>query len=135
MEIVGLTETHLRGLIKWEGDTYNRMEKGREKTQKKEGGVAIMIRNNSGWETEQVKVSEGNEMEDVMAVKLERRNEGREENILLIIAYFTVEGGQQEQEENQRKYRDIGDLINGRKEEEIILMGDMNAHIGLLGEK
>ena len=69
MEIVGLTETHLRRLIKWEGDTYNLMGKGREKTQKKGGGVAIMIRNNSGWETEQAKVSEGSEKEDVMAVK------------------------------------------------------------------
>ena len=94
-----------------------------------------MIRRNSGWEMEQLKLNDEKEMEDIMAVRLERKNGGREEKLMMIIAYFTVEGGQREQDENQKKYRGISDLINEREEEEVILMGDMNAHIGLLGER
>ena len=37
--------------------------------------------------------------------------------------------------ENVEKYKIIRNRINKYKEEEIIVMGDMNAHIGILGEK
>ena len=41
LEIIGITETHLRNKSKWEGKYYRLEAKGREKRNKK--GVALMI--------------------------------------------------------------------------------------------
>ena len=37
--------------------------------------------------------------------------------------------------ENKRKYKEIKKIINIHKNKEILIMGDMNGHIGKLGEK
>ena len=43
LEIIGITETHLRNKSKWDGTYYRLEAKGREKRNKKGGGVALMI--------------------------------------------------------------------------------------------
>ena len=37
--------------------------------------------------------------------------------------------------ENERKYRIVERLVQENKNERVIVMGDMNGHIGVLGEE
>ena len=52
---------------------------------------------------------------------------------MVIVCYMTVEGVEARME-NERKYRIIERLVQEHKNERVIVMGDMNGHISILGE-
>ena len=73
------------------------------------------------------------EQEDIIAVRVENDN-WKEKDMWLIICYMGVEKGRIEREDNERRYNIMSRIIRECREE-VIVMGDMNGHIGLLGEK
>ena len=60
-------------------------------------------------------------------------SKGHKNGLIIIVAYMTVEGPLAK--ENSEKYRILGDLLNIFKERDVVIMGDMNGHTGILGEK
>ena len=42
LDLVGITETHLRDVVRMEGDEYVMLGKGRRKQEKMGGGVALL---------------------------------------------------------------------------------------------
>ena len=65
LEIMGITETHLRNKSKWDGTHYRLEAKGRDKRNKKGGGVALMINKHNDWETEEIDLGNSEDQEDV----------------------------------------------------------------------
>ena len=57
------------------------------------------------------------------------------EKILVINVYMTTGNTNQIIQENKKKYKEIKEIMKQHKDKEILVMGDMNAHIGILGEK
>ena len=133
IDIIGLTETSLRGDLMTEDENFKLIGKGRERIGKKGGGVGIMVRKNRNIDVEQIEI-QGNEWtEDIFVAKCEVKV-GRSRDIyIIIICYMTVQGMDADRE-NRRKYEILGRLVNKFKDERILLMGDMNAHTGILGE-
>ncbi|KAG0715737.1 hypothetical protein GWK47_000111 [Chionoecetes opilio] len=108
--------------------------KGRSKQQKKGGGVGVLVRQEAGIDVEELDVG-GCEMgEDIMAVRLEYKVRKGRERILVIVCYMTVEGTGA-RAENERKYRIVQRFVEQNRSENVIVMGDMNGHIGVLGEE
>ena len=108
--------------------------KGRDKRKKKGGGIAIMIRKEKNWKVEEIYIEESEDNEDILAcfIKNEHLNV---QGILLICVYMTTGRTDIVIQENKRKYKEIEKIIKKHKDKEILIMGDMNAHIGILGEK
>ena len=130
-----MTETHIPGGdFHWEGKHYILAGKGRNKSNKGGGGVAIMIQKEKGWIWERKDEENSIEQEDITTFIIEN-NIRKNTKIIIIICYMTAGNGIEANRENVEKYRIIRNRINKYKEEEIIVMGDMNAHIGILGEK
>ena len=133
MDVIGITETQMREKVELKSESYRMIGKGRSKWKKKGGGVGIMVRQGINVEVEEVDVGNCEMSEDIMAVNLEYKEKGKSGRMLLIVCYMTVEGRDARQD-NERKYSIIERMIRGRMREEIIVMGDMNGHIGILGE-
>lgn len=74
------------------------------------------------------------EAEDIGAFKVERTVKGRQERMVLIVVYMTVEGQARTRTDNEKKLGEIGRVMGKFQGEEIIIMGDFNSHIGILGE-
>ena len=55
--------------------------------------------------------------------------------MIIIIVYMTTGDSNMVIEENRKKYNEIRKFIQQHRETETIIMGDMNGHIGILGEK
>ena len=66
LEIIGITETHSRNKSKWDGTHYRLVAKGREKRNKKGGGVALMINKQNDWETEEMDLGNSEDQEDIL---------------------------------------------------------------------
>ena len=66
MEIIGITEIHLRNKSKWDGTYYRLEAKGREKRNKKGGGVALMINKQNDWETEEIDIGNLKDQEGIL---------------------------------------------------------------------
>ena len=67
LEIIGITETHLRNKSKWDGKYYRLEAKGRERRNRKGGGVALMINKRNDWETEEIDIGNSEDQEDILA--------------------------------------------------------------------
>ena len=134
LDVVGITETHLRDVVQVEGDEFVMLGKGRKK-QKLGGGVALLHRKTRNLGVEELDVGDSAESEDVLAVRVECRNEsGRAERIVVVVVYMTVEGDRAVTE-NGRKYSVLKKIARDYTGEKMIVMGDMNAHVGMLGEQ
>ena len=70
--------------------------------------------------------------EDVMVVKLEIK--GKKKCLIVIVCYMTVEG-EHARVENEIKYNSLKKLVEKFGDEEVLIMGDMNGHIGILNER
>ena len=77
-------------------------------------------------------IDDRKEGEDVLAVRLE--GTGTVPGICIIAVYLSVEGGATELAENKIKLEIIGKILHTHRGEDLILMGDMNGHVGILGE-
>ncbi|KAG0720262.1 hypothetical protein GWK47_048876 [Chionoecetes opilio] len=134
IDVVGVTETQMRERIELRSETYSMIGKGRSKQQKKAGGVGVLVRQEAGIDVEELDVG-GCEMgEDIMVVRLEYKVRKGRERILVIVCYMTVEGTGA-RAENERKYRIVQRVVEQNRSENVIVMGDMNGHIGVLGEE
>ena len=62
------------------------MTKGRSKNKRIGGrGVGMLLRRNMGWKWEQIKIKEEDENEDIMLVKMEKRNTNKV--IMIVVAH------------------------------------------------
>ena len=138
LDIVCLTETQMRERLEINGVEcgYKVLSKGRSKQLKKGGGVAIMVKQDSDVICEVLNIGECSMSEDIIAVKLEYGDEsgGQNGNVYICLCYMTVEG-HGAADENRRKYDVVQQFVNKYKDEQVIVLGDMNGHIGLLGEE
>ena len=67
--------------------------------------------------------------EDIMIVKLEI--ESKKKCLIVIVCYMTVEG-EHAREENETKYNSLKKWVEKFGNEEVLIMGDMNGHVGIL---
>jgi len=134
-EVVGITETNLRETISWEGEKYKFIGKGRSSWEKRGGGVALLISKASRWEVDLLDMGREKENEDILGCKMERSTNGTKEQMILVICYMSTEGPQVCQQENKKKFEMMERVIREYRNVETVVMGDMNAHIGILGER
>ena len=146
LDIIALVETHIRGESTWEGKYYKMEGKGRNLNTKQGGGAAILIRKGLNWNIEEIKPehrppediqnqqTEIKYEEDIKTYRLIHKKE-KQEHIILIVCYITTGKTREIIEENKTKYKCIKRQLEKYKKEKILVMGDMNAHIGILGEK
>ena len=130
--VMGVAETQMRGKLNVENDEYVIIGKGRSKQVRKGGGIGIIMRKNKGVEMEELESGNKAMDEDIMIVKLEI--EGKKECLIVIVCYMTVEG-EHAREENKIKYESLKKWIEKFGNDEVVIMGDMNGHIGILNER
>ena len=135
IEILAVTETQCREEAVVERQEFRAVMKGRSKMERKGGGVGIIVKRGRGWDLENIEVKGEKETEDVMGVRMERQGEGGRETIIIVVVYLTVEGRGGGQGENERKLAAVSRIISQARGEEVMVLGDFNAHIGILGEK
>ena len=135
LDVVCLTETHLRENLEIDENVhkYRVIGKGRSKQRKKGGGLAVMVRKECNIVCEILDVGESDMSEDIMIVKLDSVRQGRKECLYLCVCYMTIEstGGIRE---NRSKYEILKNFVSLHEDEKIVVVGDMNGHMGLLGE-
>ena len=84
--VVRITETHLQDVVEIEGDEFVMLGKGRKKQEKLGGGVALLHRKVRNLRVEELDIGDSVESEDVLAVRVECRNEsGRAEKIVVVV--------------------------------------------------
>ena len=130
--VMGVVETQMREKLKVENDEYVMIGKGRSKQVRKGGGVGVILRKNKGVEMEELESGNNAMDEDIMIVKLEIKE--KKECLILIVCYMTVEG-EHAREENEIKYNCLKKWIEKFGNNEVVIMGDMNGHIGILNER
>ena len=136
LDVVCLTETHLKESVDLNEEeyAYRMIGKGRSKQSKKGGGNAVLVRKESMISWDVLSVGDCDMSEDIMAVKLEYGDVKKREHLYVCVCYMTVEG-QGAQAENKRKYDIVKNFVNLYGSEKALVVGDMNGHIGLLGER
>ena len=131
---MGIVETKLRNRSTWEGIYYRIEARGREKKTKKGGGIAVMVKKNKGWEIQEIEIGTTEDHEDIQ-VYLMGNKKLNIKQFIIICVYMTTGNIKEIVQENNRKYNIIKKVIRENKEKEILIMGDMNGHVGILGEK
>ncbi len=133
VDVVGVTETQLRERLEKESDEYFMLNKGRSKWKKSGGGVGMMIRKKSNIVCEEINVGTDEMSEDILAMKLEYKVRNVVERVVMVVCYMTVQG-MNAARDNERKYEILRNLVRENVNEKIVIMGDMNGHIGILSE-
>ena len=138
LDVVCLTETHLREAVDLNEEeyAYRMVFKGRSKQHKKDGRNAVFWQVSLGslisWE--ELSVGDCDMSDDIMAVKLEYGDVSKWEHLHVCVCYMTLEG-QVAQGENKHKSNVVKNFVNPYGSEKVLVVGDMNGHIGLLGER
>ena len=135
-DFVGITETHLRDRFERESDEYMMIGKGRCRQDKMGGGVALIYKKDRNIRLEEIDIGNGEMSEDIIAMRVEcKGGQNETESFVIVIVYMTVEG-ERAKRENKEKYKIINGIVKEYARERIIVMGDMNGHIGImLGER
>ena len=115
MEIIGITETHLRNKSKWDGTHYRLEAKGREKRNNKGGGVALMINKHNDWETEEIDLGNSDDQEDMLVWSVTKKKL-KMKQFIIICVYMTTGNKNEIIQENTRKYNIIKTVIKENKE-------------------
>ena len=133
--MVAVAETHLRGGGCLRRGKYELVYKGRSKQLLiKGGGLGIIVPNEAGFEMEKINVGESEMSKDIFAVKIEYAITMNEiTQMTMFVCYMPVEGVQSERENGER-YACINKVLDEFNHEMIVVMGDMNGHVGILGE-
>ena len=133
IDILTITQTTLRGELQETFQEYSMIGKGREKFARQGGGVGIIYKHIKGRSIEQIDINkEEIEGEDIAVFK-SHGLKGKEGDFILIVCYMTVEGPNAT--ENNAKYKILQDLVRYFQSERVIVVGDMNGHTGILGER
>ena len=135
IDILAITQTTLRGEVQENFQEYSMIGKGREKFARQGGGVGIIYKHSKGRSIEQIDINkEEIEGEDIAVFKSHGlKGKGKEGDFILIVCYMTVEGPNAI--ENNAKYKILQDLVRNFQSERVIVVGDMNGHTGILGER
>ena len=139
MDFLAVTQTTLRDEVEQEWGEYRLKGLGRRRMRKAGGGVGIIYNEKKGVRVDVVEIiNEMEEKEDIGVFRISKEIENRNglemsKEITVMVCYMGIEG--HDQEENNNKYTILGDLVQIFQEESIMIMGDMNAHTGILGEK
>ena len=108
----------------------------REKRNKKGGGVALMINKQNDWETEETDIGNSKDQEDILVWSVANKKLKIKQCIIICVGLYMTTGKRNEIiQENRRKYNIIKSVIKENREKSVLIMGDMNGHIGILGEK
>ena len=83
---------------------------------------------------EVLNVGECDLSEDIIAVKLEYEELSLRKCLYVCVCYMTVER-QDAQAENKCKYECVKKFVRLQKRDRVIVIADMNGHIGLVGER
>ena len=134
MDLVGVTETHLRENVRWDNGTYEVFFKGRKKQATQGGGVAMVTWREECLEVEELDVGAHEMSEDIMAVKVEYTEvSGIRECVIVVLCYMTTQGVRAARE-NEIKYGIVKRIVRENMNGRVIVMGDMNGRIRLLDE-
>ena len=133
-DLLALTETHMRNDYTWEGQHYKMEGKGRTKNDRKGGGIALMTLKNKNWKINIIEEGNQIEHEDIVTYRVEN-TKIKKMKLIIIVCYMSTGETPERITENKKKYERVGMILNKFKNEQIIVMGDMNAHTGILGEK
>ena len=134
-DAVGVTETQLRDDVRMEGSDYVLIGKGRKKQERLGGGVAFLHRKESNLKVEELDVGSSAMSEDILVLRVECVGKhDRHESFVVAVVYMTVEG-ERAVRENGMKYDVLRRLVRRFAGEKVMIMGDMNAHLGMLGER
>ena len=126
--ITGVIETHLKeDRFNWNQE-YEIYEQRREKGDKKGGGLLILHRKQDDIDMEKIETGH----QDVLAIKGKLKGK-----IVTIILVYMATGSTQESRQRNTKIHDkINKIIDENQERSgIVLMGDFNGHLGLLGSQ
>ena len=134
-DLIGVTETHLKGDIRIDEGEYVMIGKGRKKQDKSGGGVAFLHRKEGNYKVDEIDVGDNEMSEDVLAVRVECMDQHEQMvKFIVVVVYMTVEGGRAARE-NWMKLDAIRKVLRENAGERVMVMGDMNAHLGMLGEQ
>ena len=134
LDFLAIVQTNMREEITKENDEFKIICKGRSKFQRQGGGLGIIIRKSCGINIEEINsISKDDVGEDIIAYNCEYTDTSKKNNsFILLICYMTVQGPNAE--ENKKKYIIVKEIVQKFREKKVIVMGDMNAHTGILGE-
>ena len=132
--MVGVTETQLRERVNIKSNEYQFVGKGRSKNSRKGGGVGVFFRQGGEFSFEEIDIGDSEESEDLIAGKIEFKGKREGEGMIIIVCYMTV-AGRGAGIINGRKYEIMQKIVRDHENESVMVMGDMNAHIGILGEE
>ncbi|KAF2345282.1 Endonuclease/exonuclease/phosphatase [Trinorchestia longiramus] len=99
---------------------------------KQGGGVVLIVKNALNWKLEEICVGNELESEDILVKKCEKVPANN--CIILVVCYMTTMGSLV-QEENVKKYTVLERAVQEFSRFPVNVMGDMNGHVGILGEK
>eukprot|EP00794_Sanderia_malayensis_P017185 gene17185-18915_t len=125
--ILFLTETQQRSNKLFADSSYSQLSSMRDIKDERGGGLAI-IYDQQNFIIEHVKCKH----KDMLIVTTKFK--GQKATIILV--FFSIIRGEEEQQENQDIIRKIKEFTSSNFEDELIfIMGDFNAHIGIIGEQ
>ena len=75
-----------------------------------------MVKNEKGWEMEEVEMDENEETEDIIACVIENKLL-KIQQFLMIVCYMTTGNGEVIVKENKRKYKEIKKRMNANQME------------------
>lgn len=136
LDMLVVTQTTLRGNVMEvdEIDNYKFIGKGREKIKRSGGGVGIIYNCQKGVILDEIDVeSECKESEDIAVFRAHSAAQYRDIECILVVCYMTVDGPNMS--ENVAKYRVLLDIVEKYRSSNLIVLGDMNGHTGILGER
>ena len=72
----------------------------------------------------------------MIAMRIECRDEcGRREKVVVVVVVYMTVMGIRADRENRKKYDLLKKVVREHRDKRVLVMGDMNAHIGILGER
>ena len=137
LDVLCMTETQMRESLEIDDieHPYQFIGKGRSKQTRKGGGVAVMWKKGVKIECESIDIGNCEMSEDLLAVRLEFEGKNhKRETIYVCVCYMTVES-EIGRVENRRKYALLQKFVEDYRNQKVLIMGDMNGHIGILGEE
>ncbi|KAF2355926.1 hypothetical protein FHG87_013313 [Trinorchestia longiramus] len=111
---------------------YQMIGKSHDKWQKNGGGVVLIVKNALNWKLEEICFGNELESEDILVMICEKVQANK--CIILVVCSMTTMAPLA-QEENVKKYTILERVVQEFSRFSVIVMGDMNGHVGVLGEK
>ena len=111
LDVVGVTETHLRDEVRIDSSEYVKIGKGRKKQETLGGGIAFLHKKERNFKVDEIDVANSAMSEDVLAVRVEYIDQQvRSERMIMIVVYMTVEV-ERARRENSMKYKILKKIV------------------------